>query len=140
MKRLSLLLSVLTTIGLVLPSVSQAAETPPRMLAHDVYFTLKDNSPAAKQRLVEACRKYLSDHPGTVWFSAAVRAEEFDRPVNDQDFDVALHVVFRDKAAHDAYQEAPKHQQFIEENRDNWKQVRVFDSYVAASRRAEPAR
>jgi quinol monooxygenase YgiN len=110
------------------------------MLAHDVYFTLKDNSPAAKQRLVEACRKHLSDHPGTVWFSAAVRAEEFDRPVNDQDFDVALHLVFRDKAAHDAYQEAPKHQQFIEENRDNWKQVRVFDSYVVASRRAEPAR
>jgi len=110
------------------------------MLAHDVYFTLKDNSQAAKQRLVDACKKYLSEHPGTVWFSAAVRAEEFDRPVNDQDFDVALHLVFRDKAAHDAYQEAPKHQQFIEENRDNWKQVRVFDSYVVASRRAEPAR
>jgi hypothetical protein len=59
--------------------------------------------------------------------------------VNDQDFDVALHLVFRDKAAHDAYQVAPKHQQFIEESQDNWKQVRVFDSYVAANRRVPPA-
>jgi hypothetical protein len=99
-----------------------------KMIAHNVYFSLKDNSADAKSKLVAACKKYLSDHPGTVFFAAGVLADDFDRPVNDRDFDVGLHLVFKDKAAHDAYQDAAKHKQFIEENKDNWKKVRVFDS------------
>ena len=39
-------------------------------------------------------------------------------------------ITFKDKAAHDKYQDADKHKQFIEENKDNWKKVRVFDSLV----------
>jgi len=101
-----------------------------QMLAHIVFFTLKDNSEAAQQRLVDACVKYLSDHPGTKFFSAGKRAEAFSREVNDSEFHVALHVIFATKEDHDRYQDAPRHQQFIEENKDNWKQVRVFDSYV----------
>jgi hypothetical protein len=95
-----------------------------------VFFTLKDSSTAARQQLVESCRKYLSGHDGTLYFSAGVRVEELQREVNDREFDVALHVVFRDKAAHDAYQVHPRHLQFIAENRDGWSRVRVFDSYV----------
>ena len=34
-------------------------------------------------------------------------------------------------ASHNAYQDAPIHHQFVDENRPNWKQVRVFDSSVA---------
>lgn len=102
----------------------------PRVLAHDVFFTLNDASDAAKARLVEACRKYLSGHEGTVSFSVGVLVAEHARPVNDRDFDVALHVYFKDKAAHDKYQEHPRHKQFIEENQANWKKVRVFDSWV----------
>ena len=98
------------------------------MLAHDVYFSLKDNSPAARQQLIAACIKYLSKHPGTVFFAAGVLAEALKREVNDRDFDVALHVIFTDQAAHDRYQEAPAHLQFIAENKGNWKKVRVFDS------------
>ena len=48
----------------------------------------------------------------------------------DQGFDVALHIVFTNKAAHDKYQEAESHKQFIEENKENWKKVRVFDAKV----------
>lgn len=110
-----------------------AADAAPRMLAHDVYFTLKDRSDAAKQQLVNACQKYLSDHPGTVWFDAAVLASEYAREVNDREFDVALHLLFKDQAAHEAYQTAPKHLQFIEENKDAWAKVRVFDSWVVAT-------
>jgi hypothetical protein len=98
------------------------------MLIHSVYFTLHDNSAEAKQRLVEACRKLLSDHPGTVFFAAGVLAEGLNRPVNDRDFDVALHVAFENRQFHDQYQEAPQHRQFIEENQANWKSVRVFDA------------
>ena len=101
-----------------------------RLLAHNVYFALKDNSPDAVQKMLDACRKYLSGHPGTVLFAVGTLAAELNRPVNDRDFDVALHLVFQDQAAHDQYQDAPRHEQFIEENQANWRKVRVFDSVV----------
>jgi hypothetical protein len=100
------------------------------MLSHDVYFTLKDNSPQAKKKLVEACKKYLTGHDGEVFFAAGPLADSLKREVNDLQFDVALHIVFKDIAAHDKYQDAKRHQQFIDENKDNWKKVRVFDSIV----------
>src|SRR5262249_5432436 len=54
-------------------------------------------------------------------------------PVNQTDFDVALQMVFDTREAHDAYQQAPRHLQFIEENKAGWERVRVFDSYVSRS-------
>ena len=45
-----------------------------------------------------------------------VLADELRRDVNDLDFDVGLHVVFADQAAHDAYQVTPEHLRFIDEN------------------------
>lgn len=100
------------------------------MLAHMVYFTLQDNSQAARDRLVASCHERLSGHEGTVFFAAGTLALDLDRPVNDRDFDVALHVVFAERDAHDRYQQHPHHLQFIEENKANWRQVRVFDSVV----------
>ena len=101
------------------------------MLGHMVYFTLKDRSPAAIEKMVEACKKYLTGHPGTVFFAAGTLVLDLNRPVNQTDFDVALHVVFDSREAHDAYQLAPRHNQFIEENKPNWERVRVFDAYVS---------
>ncbi|MEZ6067733.1 MAG: Dabb family protein [Planctomycetaceae bacterium] len=100
------------------------------MLAHNVYFTLHDASDAAVDRLVDACQRYLKNHDGVVFFAAGKVGDEFARPVNDRMYQVALHVVFTDKQAHDAYQVAPQHEQFIAENKENWRQVRVFDSWV----------
>ena len=100
------------------------------MLAHNVYFTLSDASEAARKKLVDDCHRYLKDHPGVIFFAAGTLVEELQRPVNDRDFHVGLHVVFRDRQAHDDYQAAESHQRFIAENKANWKQVRVFDSYV----------
>lgn len=97
---------------------------------HMVFFTLRDASRQAQRNLVTACEKYLAGHPGTVHFSAGVLADK-DRPVNDRDFHVALHLVFESEAAQDAYQEAEMHQQFIDENKDNWAKVRVFDSILS---------
>ena len=109
---------------------AEAEEGKGPMLAHDVYFALKNNSSEAKSKLVEACQKYLSKHPGEVFFAAGTRAEDLQREVNDRDFDVALHIYFKDKAAHDKYQDSERHRQFIDENKDNWKKVRVFDSLI----------
>jgi hypothetical protein len=101
------------------------------MLGHMVYFTLKDRSPVAITKMVEACQKYLTGHPGTVFFAAGTRVPDLDRPVNQTDFDVALQLVFETREAHDAYQLASRHAQFIEENKANWDRVRVFDADIA---------
>lgn len=101
-----------------------------KMLAHNVYFILRDSSDTAKTRLIDACHKYLKDHPGEVFFAAGMLAGDLDREVNDRDFDVALHIVFKGRADHDRYQQDQKHRKFIQENQANWARVRVFDSYV----------
>ena len=123
--------------GLV-PADAKADQGASMMLAHNVFFTLNDNSPEARQKLVAACEKYLTDHPGTVFFACGTVAD-LDRPVNQRDFDVGLHMVFKDRKAHDDYQAAPRHKQFIEENRSNWKLVRVFDTDVRGSGSSGPA-
>lgn len=97
-------------------------------LAHHVFFALKDNSEASVDSLVAACHHYLSGHDGVVYFAVGKRTPDLVRPVNDQVFDVSLHVVFSDRAAHDAYQVAERHKQFIAENSSGWASVRVCDS------------
>jgi hypothetical protein len=127
--RSTLALLALAGVALALPGPAPAADAT-RVLAHDVYFTLVDVSPQARQKLVDACRRHLSGHEGAVFFAAGVRADEMAREVNDKGYDVSLHVYFRDKTAHDTYQEHPRHKQFIAETSANWKAVRVFDSWV----------
>jgi hypothetical protein len=118
---------------LMLAALGFALAQPPaggKKLAHMVYFSLNDSSEAAKAKLVGACQKYLKGHAGEVFFAAGTLAADFTRDVNDRDFDVALHIVFRGKADHDRYQDHARHAQFIKESQANWKKVRVFDSYV----------
>ncbi|MBN9120034.1 MAG: Dabb family protein [Planctomycetes bacterium] len=101
------------------------------MIGHMVYFKLKDNTAESRKKLVAACEKYLADHEGVVFFSAGVVGDDFKRDVNDRDWDVALHLVFVNKAAHDKYQDHKEHLKFIEENKANWTKVRVFDSELS---------
>lgn len=105
---------------------SASASAP--LIVHNVYFTLHESNAANRAALIAACKKYLVKHPGVLFFACGTLNEELARPVNDRSFDVGLHVVFQDKATHDRYQASADHVKFIEENRANWKQVRVFDS------------
>lgn len=100
------------------------------MLAHMVYFTLKDRSAERIQQLLDACYAELTGHPGTVFFAAGTVNPDLNRPVNVRDWDVCVQVVFANKASQDAYQVAARHQKFIAENRENWAQVRVYDADV----------
>lgn len=100
-------------------------------LAHMVYFKLKDNSGGARAKLVAACKLFLTGHEGTVYFATGTLAGDMKREVNDQDFDVSLLVVFENKAAHDKYQDHPRHLEFVAKNKENWAKVRVFDSYLS---------
>jgi len=128
----SILTPAVLAFALAASGGARAADGPG--LGHMVFFELKDGSDAAVKKLIAACDEYLSGHEGTLHYSAGARAADLDRDVNQTDFHVALHVVFESRAAHDAYQTAPRHLKFIEENQDDWKSVKVFDSYIDTSR------
>ena len=101
------------------------------MIAHNVYFTLHDNSPAAVQALIEDCHRYLAPMPGIVFYAAGTPLDA-EPAASDRGYDVALHVVFQDRAALDAYMTAPRHVELIEKHESNWKDVQAFDSCVSA--------
>ena len=102
-----------------------AAKSP--QLAHMVYFTLNDSTPENRRKQIDLCKKYLTKHPGVVYFAVGGLAD-LKRDVNDREFDIALIVVFENRAAHDAYQTSARHLEFIKEAKPMWKKVRVFDS------------
>ncbi len=130
----------LTLVTAMAVSLSMAGGTTPPLapvddlenapLAHMVYFSLKEDSEESRQKLIDGCKAHLTDHEGTLGFAVGTIAKEFDREVNDQDFEIALHLVFENKAAHDTYQDHPRHQKFIDDYSDLWANVRVFDSYL----------
>lgn len=102
---------------------------------HDIFITLKDKSPAAVQKQLELGKKYLTSHAGELSFSATALAHDLTRHkqvaylFNDDGFDVAFHMVFSGRQAHDAYQVSDAHvKHFIPESNPNWVKIRVFDS------------
>ena len=99
-------------------------------VAHNVFFQLTDGSPARVDELVAACHTYLNVQPGIVFFAVGPLCKELNRDVNDQNWDVGLHLVFDSKASHDSYQDDPEHVKFVDANKPTWAGVRVFDSYV----------
>jgi hypothetical protein len=129
MVRVLLAASIVAAMGSLFAVETQAAGP---QLAHMVYFKLKDDSPEAREKLIAGCKTYLKGHDGTVFFSVGGLAPDMQRDVNDRDFDVALVIVFENKAAHDKYQDHPRHNTFIEQLKPNWAKVRVFDSYLSA--------
>ncbi len=127
---MELKLSILLMMAVLVATIQSSAHAAETQVAHMVFFKLKESSAEAKQNLVASCDKFLSKHEGCVYYSAGVLAQDLDRDVNDRDFDVALHIVFENRAAHDEYQTHPRHLMFIKENKATWAGVRVFDSYV----------
>ena len=121
----------LAYLGMCSFSAADAAEKGP-MLAHNVYFTLKDNSEAAKKAVVDDGHSLLAPLPGILFYAAGT-VSDVQRDVIDKDYDVALHCVFESKAAMEKYLVAPKHLEFVAKHKANWKKVRVFDSYVSGA-------
>lgn len=130
MKRIILML--LVTAAMLVSGcgkhLKQTSSKEQPMFSHNVYFTLNDASGEKIAELIAECHRYLENHPGVKFFAVGQVSDEHDRPVNVRDFHVSLTVVFDSVTSHDLYQVAPDHLKFIERNKENWKQVRVFDS------------
>ncbi|MBV8233712.1 MAG: Dabb family protein [Planctomycetaceae bacterium] len=103
-----------------------------------VFFTLKDHCPEVRQRRVASCPEHLSGHEGTVSFSVGTIDGEVVEPVSDRDFDLALHLLFENKAAIAAYQKRARHQRFIEEGK--WRSGKEFLNRGGSSRWASGVR
>jgi hypothetical protein len=128
---LALCAALVALAGCCCPWAGKAgAPGAPPMLAHNVFFTLKEDTPQHREALIAACRAYLTGHPGEVFFAAGSLAEDLTREVNVRDFQVALHIVFAEKKFQDEYQVAPRHKEFVEKFQALWQQVRVYDTYV----------
>lgn len=98
------------------------------MLVHTVYFWLKaelnDEQRAAFRRGVESLKSIQAAEAVYVGTPAATTK----RPVVDDSYSVALTVVCKDVAGHDAYQVDPIHLKFVEEFKGYWERVLIYDA------------
>jgi hypothetical protein len=98
------------------------------MLVHSVYFWLQPGLTAAQcaefRQGVESLAAISHVEQVHIGAPAAVP----DRPVVDKTFDVALTVVCRDVAAHNAYQADPIHRAFVARFSSYWTRVQIYDA------------
>ncbi len=83
------------------------------MFSHVVIFWTDPAQPDAADELLAGMNEYLRTIPGSLQFHVG-RMVPSHRPVVDQTYQVALNLVFPDKAAQDAYQVHPRHVEFVE--------------------------
>jgi tetratricopeptide (TPR) repeat protein len=100
------------------------------MVAHDIYISLKDNSPEARKNFVSDVKKLLPEYEGVAFWSVGSLAESIKRDYSDRNFDVAIHLVFKDMDAYEKYIASKARQDWVSERQSGWKQVRTFDSIV----------
>jgi hypothetical protein len=123
----------LRRFALVLALLLVAAPALAGEMGHMVFFKLTDSSPKSRAHFAGLCHKYLAKIPGITYFSVGGLADDLNRDVNDKDFDIALHVVFKDRAAYEVYATHPDHLKLIELGAPLWTKVRVFDSDLIAA-------
>ncbi len=97
------------------------------MLIHTVFFWLKSDLDAAQrtafQRGVDSLAGIKCADAVYIGTPAAT-----DRPVVDRSYDISLTVLMKDMAVHDAYQIDPLHKKFLEEFRDYWERIVIYDA------------
>ena len=96
------------------------------MLVHSVYFWLK---PALTQEQHAAFRQGLESLQGieTLRFFHVGLPTDSDRPVVERSYTFALVTSFEDKSGLDTYQVHPLHLAFLDEYKENWERLQVFD-------------
>ena len=93
---------------------------------HMVYFWLRDDVSEAQRSNfhqgvadLTKCKTILDAFIGPPAMTP--------RDVVDNSYDYALLVFFKNKSDHDAYQNDPDHHKFIQDHKDIWARVQVYD-------------
>lgn len=98
------------------------------MMIHAVYFWLRPDLTGAQRAEFRHGVESLAAITHVEQVHVGVPAAVPDRPVVDRTFDVALVVVCRDVAAHNAYQTDPVHLAFVARFQTYWTRVQIRDS------------
>ena len=100
---------------------------------HVVYFWPRENgSPEDTALLAEGARRNLSSIPGVLRFAVGTPAGT-QRDVVDNSYAVALILEFATAADHDIYQDHADHHKFLEECKQYWSRVQVYDTDICAA-------
>lgn len=127
------LVSLLLILGATVAWSSCVATTlPSDAIAHDVFLSLKNPSRSAIAGLTQDCRKLLAI-PGVLHLDAGPRASAMTRADNDQDFHVAMHVVFSNHGNYERYRVHPLHKALIARWKEEFAEIRVFDYHVGGN-------
>jgi hypothetical protein len=98
------------------------------MLVHSVYFWLKPDLTTAQRaeftRGVESLRKIKAVKEIYIGVPAATEK----RPVIESSYSVALTVIVKDVAGHNAYQVDPIHLAFVKACKSYWTRVQIYDA------------
>ena len=96
------------------------------MFSHIVIFWTRTDDPAAADRLLAGAQEYLANIPGVLSFHVG-KPVPSPRAVVESSYQVALNLVFANKADQDAYQIHPSHLAFVEALSPLWQRVAVYD-------------
>lgn len=94
--------------------------------SHVVIFWTDPSNPKAADELLAGGEKYLKSIPGVIHFHMGKMVGSH-RPVVDQSYQIALNLIFPDKKSQDDYQIHPQHIQFVENCKQLWQRVTVYD-------------
>ncbi|ADE54901.1 Dabb family protein [Coraliomargarita akajimensis] len=98
------------------------------MLVHTVLFWLNKDVDGPGQTDFRIALESLKSIETAEAVYIGVPAPTEERPVVDTSYDFALTCIFKSIADHDAYQDHPIHHQFLAENKEKFKRVKVFDA------------
>ena len=102
------------------------------MFYHAVHFWLKDDLTAEQRAAFLGGLQSLSNCETTESVRVGVPAQT-PRDIVDNSFDYQLLVVFKDKEAHDIYQDSdPVHKAFVDNFLGTWTKIMIFDSLEAS--------
>ncbi|MBL9190358.1 MAG: Dabb family protein [Opitutaceae bacterium] len=98
------------------------------MLVHTVYFWLKPELTAAQRADFRKGVESLGKIKSVEKIYVGAPAKTVKRPIIEDSYSVALTVVCRDIAAHDAYQIDPIHLEFVNAFKTFWNKVQIYDA------------
>lgn len=113
------------------PSASALAQSKTeknKLFMHVVFFWLKNPENFEAKEKFEKELKFLTENIEVIKSSHIGKPAPTDRPVIDNTYSYSLILGFKDKADQDIYQEHLVHQKFIENAKDLWEKVVVYDS------------
>lgn len=118
----------LASVKLQLEEAKAAAEIEAPGLVHNVFFWLKEDlNPEEEAAFLEGV-KSLKTISTIKSFYLGPPAPTEARDVVDNSFSYALLIHFDDVKGQDAYQVDPIHLQFVEDHKDKWTKVIVYDN------------